>query len=79
MNIKKWGLAAKHKSSFQLSIVSTTLLLNGCAVVSLADTVVGVGASVVGTTVSVGSAVISTTADVAKAGVSAVTSGSGHQ
>ena len=68
------------KQFARLAALMVTLgpLLNGCAVVSVASTVVsttvGVGAAVVGTTVSVGSAVVGTTVDVARAGVRAATS-----
>ena len=70
----------KTKQFIQLSVllVCITSILNGCAVISVADavvsTTVGVGAAVVGTTVSVGSAVVGSTVDVARAGVRAATS-----
>ncbi len=54
----------------KLILIGATLLLNGCAVISVADavvgTTVGVGSAVVGTAVSAGSAVVG-------AGVKAVT------
>ena len=53
-------------------IVSAGWLLNGCTVLTVAGTVVGVGATIIGTTVEVGSAVVGTTVDVAQAGVKAV-------
>jgi len=57
-----------------LLTLCSTVLLNGCAVVAVADAVVSVGAAAVSTTASVGSAVVGTTVDVARAGVRAATS-----
>lgn len=58
----------KVKTIMKLGLNAALLLslLSGCAVISVAD-------AVVGTTVSVGSAVVGTTVDVAGAGVRAVT------
>ena len=59
-------------------IACTTVLLSGCAVIAVADAVVGttisVGSAVVGTTVNVGSAVVGSAVDVTRAGVRAATS-----
>ena len=52
------------------------LLLNGCAVVAVADAVVSVGATVVSTTAKVGAAAVGTAVDVTRAGVHAVTNSS---
>lgn len=59
-------------------ICCATVILSGCAVIAVADAVVGttisVGSAVVGTTVSVGSAVVGSAVDVTRAGVRAATS-----
>ena len=59
-------------------MLCVTMLLNGCAVIAVADavvsTTVSVGSAVVGTTVNVGSAVVGSAVDVTRAGVRAATS-----
>ena len=67
-----------HAFKLGTLIVCVTTLLNGCAVIAVADAVVSttvtVGSAVVGTTVNVGSAVVGSAVDVTRAGVRAATS-----